>query len=121
MPERKNQSRNGLIHVLERHADGATIEALDDVLFQVNSGVQMLHETGELTIKIKMKPALMAGKPGVEIDIDHKAKIPEPAHPTTTMYYGERTGFTRDDPDQVSFRFKDLRPEDPGDAEVGDE
>lgn len=56
-------------------------------------------KTGEMTLKIKIKP--IAGKAGqVEIDANVTAKMPQPTRGKTILFANEKNGLQRTDPRQ---------------------
>lgn len=87
---------------------GHLFNELNEKMGDVIQGVQEHKKVGELTLKLKLKPA---GHDQVEVYADVSTKVPEPPRRITIMFIDEHGALRREDPRQQKMELRDVTEE----------
>ena len=106
----KNEPKNTIIFVLNELQNGHCVNDLSTKLEEVIAAVKNRNASGELTLKLKLKPR----NGGKSVDLEHTitTKLPKEPTPTTFFYVTEANNLQRNDPDQRVMDLRELPKED---------
>lgn len=103
------QQKNSFALVLNELQNGHCVNDLSEQLEKIVDAVKSRGGSGELTLKLKLKPR----NGGKSVDVEHTvtAKLPKEPTLSTFFYVGEANALQRNDPEQRTLDLRELPKE----------
>lgn len=87
---------------------GRTLDDLAENLAEIVTAVRATGKSGELTLKLKVKPPKAGGSSYLMVEDSIAAKVPKLDHGDTVFFHTRDGGLSRQDPSQAELEFKSV-------------
>lgn len=99
------------LNVLSSHRGGAIITDVSAAIRHVTGAVQLAGAAGEVTLKMKIKPASKGSTGTLIFEPSVRMKVPEPDIESSIFYADADYNLVREDPNQAKLDLRVVEPE----------
>lgn len=97
---------------------GATLDDLDSAVAEVVAAVKATHKAGEITLKLKIRPAKKVTANYLTVDDEVSTKVPKHDRADTIFFPLADNSLSRNDPSQIQLELRSVTSVDPETGEV---
>jgi hypothetical protein len=97
---------------------GSTLDDLDSAIAEVVSAVKATHKTGEITLKLKIRPPKKATATYLTVEDEVTTKVPKHDRADTIFFPLADNSLSRNDPSQLQLGLRPVTSVDPETGEV---